>query len=376
MKKKIILITAVVLILWGFNAYQVKNAPSVLDGNRANDSESTAYFAGGCFWCTESDFEKIPGVVDVVSGYMGGEIKNPTYRQVSSGQTTHREVVKVTYDSVVTSFKTLSLELIAETDPTDGGGSFYDRGFQYTSAIFYQTEAEKNIAEELISELNDLNIFEKEIATAVDPASDFWIAEEYHQDYHIENPLRYNYYRKGSGRDAFLESVWGDGEFDYLFDNLNQEQSDEEWSSYSKPSDDILKEILTPIQYKVTQHEGTERPFDNEYWDNHEKGIYVDIVSGEPLFSSTDKFDSGTGWPSFLKPLDYDFVTEHTDYKLIFPRTEIRSRYADSHLGHIILDGPVSNDNIRYCMNSASLRFVPLEQLEKEGLGEFIYLFE
>ena len=150
----------------------------------------------------------------------------------------------------------------------------------------------------------------------------------------------------------------------------------EDWASFQKPDDATLRQTLSPLQYQVTQHEGTERPFHNEYWDNHEAGIYVDIVSGEPLFSSTDKFDSGTGWPSFLKPIDQSFVTEHDDYKLIVPRTEIRSRYADSHLGHILLDGPIENDRIRYCMNSAAMKFIPKEELAKSGYSEFVNIFE
>ena len=156
---------------------------------------------------------------------------------------------------------------------------------------------------------------------------------------------------------------------------MDKEKNKEGFENFQKPNDEVLKETLTSLQYHVTQKEGTETSFQNEYWDNHEEGIYVDVVSGEPLFSSTDKFDSGTGWPSFLKPLDYDFVTEHKDFKLIIPRTEIRSKYADSHLGHIILDGPIENDKIRYCMNSASLRFVPKAELEYEGLGEYLSLF-
>jgi len=155
----------------------------------------------------------------------------------------------------------------------------------------------------------------------------------------------------------------------------NEEKLAGEWIDYEKPDDQALLETLTALQYKVTQKEGTERPFQNEYYDNHAEGIYVDVVSGEPLFSSTEKFDSGTGWPSFLKPIEYGFVTEHDDYKLIYRRTEIRSRFADSHLGHILLDGPVSNDKVRYCMNSAALRFVPKEELDSQGLGDYIYLF-
>jgi peptide methionine sulfoxide reductase msrA/msrB len=275
--------------------------------------------------------------------------------------------VKVTYDPQKVDYRRLVLELLRETNPTDKGGSFHDRGNQYTSAIYYQNSEEKEIAESVVSELLELKVFDSTIVTSIEQAGSFWIAEEYHQDYHRKNPLQYGYYRKGSGRDAFIESVWGSGDFDYLFKTTE---------SFSKPSDEELKQTLSPLQYKVTQEGGTEQPFHNEYWDNHEEGIYVDIVSGEPLFSSTDKFDSGTGWPSFLKPLDMSFVTEHEDKKLFVARTEIRSVQADSHLGHIILDGPAENDHVRYCMNSASIRFVPKESLESEELGEYVGLFE
>jgi peptide methionine sulfoxide reductase msrA/msrB len=308
----------------------------------------------------ESDYEKLPEVKDVVSGYMGGTIDNPSYNQVSSGNTGHREAVKVVYDPSKTTYRDLVLHLLKHTDPTDAGGSFYDRGEQYASAVYYQNDEEKLIAENVIKEVNESNVFDKPIVTSIEPAGTFWLAEKYHQDYYKKNSLRYNYYRKGSGRDAFIESVW----------------EDSIWKNFQKPSDEELKETLTPLQYKVTQKEGTERAFNNEYFDNHEDGIYVDVVSGEPLFSSTDKFDSGTGWPSFLKPIDKDFVTEHSDYKLIIKRTEIRSKYADSHLGHIILDGPESNNKIRYCMNSAAMRFVPRESMETEGYADFLYLFE
>ncbi|MBL4644753.1 MAG: peptide-methionine (R)-S-oxide reductase MsrB [Candidatus Pacebacteria bacterium] len=349
-----------------------------------------AYVAGGCFWCTESDFQKLQGVSNAVSGYMGGSSDGPSYNEVVQGNTGHREMVKIEYDPNQISYRRLVLELLRETDPTDSGGSFYDRGYQYTSAIYYQTEEEKKIAEEVISEVEALKIFDKPIATSIELASTFWIAEKYHQDFSKDNSLRYSYYRKGSGRDAYIESIWGSGEYDYLFSEeptkeVIQAAPAEEnvlvksvspWEEYQKPSDAELLRTLTPLQYQITQKNGTERPFQNEYWDNHEEGIYVDVVSGEPLFSSTEKFDSGTGWPSFLRPIDLDFVTEHDDYKLIIRRTEIRSTYADSHLGHIILDGPESNNFIRYCMNSASLRFVPKDDLEKEGLGEYLSFFE
>jgi len=372
---KIILAVALIAsTVWIYNWYTGKVAPSLPDTAQPEKGSATAYFAGGCFWCTESDFEKLHGVSDVISGYMGGSVENPSYNQVVKGDTGHREMVKVTYDPSKVSYRRLVLELLRETDPTDSGGSFHDRGYQYTSAIYYQNETEKKIAEEVIVEVEDRKVFDKPIVTSVEAASTFWVAEKYHQNFSKTNTTRYNYYRSGSGRDDFIKSIWGGGEYDDLFENTMKESANR-WENYQKPDDETLRKTLTPLQYKITQEEGTETPFQNEYWDNHREGIYVDVVSGEPLFSSTDKFDSGTGWPSFLKPIDLDFVTERDDYKLIIRRTEIRSKYADSHLGHILLDGPVSNNKIRYCMNSAALRFVPKENLAGEGLGEYISLF-
>ncbi len=373
--KIMLLIVVVFSLSWISNWYDGKVSPSIEDVSSGNVDIAVAYVAGGCFWCTESDFEKLEGVSKAVSGYMGGEVENPSYNMVVQGNTGHREMVKVYYDPNIITYRRLVLELLRETDPTDPGGSFYDRGYQYTSAIYYLTESERQIAEDVIAEVESRNIFDKPIVTAVEPAGIFWIAEDYHQDFSKDSTIRYNVYRKGSGRDAFIRSIWGSGEYDDLFEDTDLDY-DNKWANYQKPEDDKLKEILTPLQYKITQKEGTERPFDNEYWDNHDEGIYVDIVSGEPLFSSTDKFDSGTGWPSFLKPININFVTEHDDYKLIVKRTEIRSKYADSHLGHIILDGPESNDYIRYCMNSAALKFIPKDELENEGLEEYLYLFE
>lgn len=378
MKNILIIIVAIVLVfagLWSHQWYKGKTAPSVADTSVATIKEEVAYFAGGCFWCTESDYEKLEGVVEAISGYMGGTVENPSYNEVSSGTTGHREAVKVVYDPSQITYQQLAFELLRETDPTDEGGSFYDRGHQYTSAIYYKDEKEKQIAENVIAKVETAGVFDSPIVTAVEPVGTFWLAEKYHQDYYKKNSIQYKYYRNASGRDNFIELAWKGRKYkDFFNDNMNKKVN--KWEDFVKPDDKTLRETLTPIQYEVTQKEGTERAFDNEYWDNHEEGIYVDIVSGEPLFSSTDKFDSGTGWPSFLKPLDYDFVTEHKDFKLIIPRTEIRSKYADSHLGHIILDGPVENDRIRYCMNSAALRFIPKENLEAEGLGEYLNLFE
>lgn len=319
------------------------NLALTFDENNLRD----IYLAGGCFWGVEAYMARIYGVYDVTSGYANGNSDNPSYRDVLGGSG-HAETVHVRYDPKHTDLKTLLDLFFVVVDPTSLNKQGNDVGESYRSGIYYVDEEDLGVINQVIAEQDDL--YSKPIVVEVEPLDGYYLAEEYHQDYLEKNPNGY----------CHIE-----------FDAIEEQEVTPSSALYTKPSDDELRATLTDLQYRVTQEDATERSFNNKYWDNKEKGIYVDIVSGEPLFSSATKYVSGTGWPSFWAPISEEFVQLKEDNKLLVTRTEVRSTYGDSHLGHVFDDGPREHTGLRYCMNSAAMRFIPYDEMDAEGYSDY-----
>lgn len=330
-----------------------------------NDNLHTIYLAGGCFWGIEAYMKKLPGVRDTDVGYANGHTENPTYEQVCYDNTGHAETVKVVYDPALISTEQLLDGFFKVVDPTSINRQGNDRGSQYRSGIYYVDEADKAIAESAAARQKEN--YKDPVVTEILPLNQFYLAEDYHQDYLDKNPGGYCHINLNAADEFIGEEGLG------MSDDLSVLIRPED---YPVPDDQVLKEKLTDIQYQVTQNNDTERPYTNEYAATFDKGIYVDVVTGEPLFSSEDKFESGCGWPSFSKPIIPEVVTEHTDTSFNMKRTEVRSRAGDTHLGHVFDDGPKDLGGLRYCINSASIRFIPFDDLETEGYGYLKPLFD
>jgi peptide methionine sulfoxide reductase msrA/msrB len=314
---------------------------------------SNLYLAGGCFWGVEAYMARINGVQDVTSGYANGEGENPTYKDVIRGDRGFAETVHVKYDPKQVSLETLLDYFFRVVDPTSVNKQGNDRGIQYRSGVYYTSPEDAEIIKQAVAQEQEK--YDKPIVTEVLPLQNYYLAEEYHQDYLEKNPNGYCHI------DLSI---------------LDEQEVFIDPANYSRPTDEELKARLTKEQYAVTVNNDTEHAFSNEYWDNDEPGLYVDITTGEPLFSSRDKYDSGCGWPSFTKPIVPEVVTYKEDKSFGMERTEVRSRAGEIHLGHVFDDGPADRGGKRYCINSASIRFIPLDKMEEERYGYLLSVVE
>lgn len=354
-------------------------APTDVNDESSHSGYEVITLAGGCFWCTEAYFQEEEGIIDAVSGYAGGDEANASYLMVAKGTTKHREAVQVTYDPLVISTEEVLDIYWSHIDPTNTEGQFADKGFQYTTAIFYQNDEQKEVALDSKSRLEESNLFDAPVVTEILPFTNFFPAEEYHQDYYKKAGGHYERYKKASGRAGFVEDTWAkDAAIQFLESAQTQTMETNDVSKkdgYHYTDEEIaeLLKNLDPLAYHIVAEGGTESPFNNAYWNNKADGIYVDVVTGKPLFSSTHKYDSGTGWPSFWRTIDDESVTMHEDNSLFTTRTEIRSE--GGHIGHVFEDGPVAEGGRRFCTNSASLRFVPKAEMAEQGYGAYLRLF-
>lgn len=356
MRRMLVTIIIVMILILMLSAYQGGN-DMTQDNNIKKVSHiiqdlSEIWLAGGCFWGVEEYMSRIDGIVEVTSGYANGETDNPSYEDVCYKNTGHAETVHVQYDNTQISLESLLDYFFRIIDPTILNRQGNDKGNQYRTGIYYKNESDKQVIEQFIE--SQKKNYDNEIVTEVLPLENYYLAEEYHQDYLKKNPNGYCHVDFG-----VLDA---EPEIEVDLDN------------YTKPSDEEIRDKLTSQQYNVTQESATDPAFQNEYYDNHEPGIYVDIVTGEPLFTSTDKYDSGCGWPSFVKPIDEEVIVENEDTSFGLSRVEVKSRVGDSHLGHVFEDGPKDRGGLRYCINSSSVEFIPLNDMKDRGYAKFIPL--
>ncbi len=363
MKQKYIFVIVVAVILiaiFGINELNKnKSAPmpaSTTEKTYNEEDVEVIYLAGGCFWGVEEYFDRIDGVVDSTSGYANGDTENPTYEDVSYNNSNHAETVEVKYDPKITDLSIILEYYFKIIDPTILDRQGPDIGSQYRTGIYYTEDAQLKVIEEAIAA--EQKKYQEKIVVEVEPLEHFYLAEDYHQDYLKKNPNGYCHIDLGLASEKI------------------EKESQVTENSYKKLTDAEIKQKLNKEQYEVTQNAYTEPAFSHEYYSLDEKGIYVDIVTGEPLFSSQDKYDAGCGWPSFTKPIDMASIIEKEDNTLGMARVEVKSQIGDSHLGHLFTDGPAEAGGMRYCINGSSLSFVAFENMEKAGYGNLIGIFD